>query len=97
MTNIGRPGKLAYDDNIQKCDSFLTLTWVPIAIKILEKSFGLQNVPVYPTPATQYKIHRGCVVQTTETEFHSEETARDFLESYNLVGFNEAANVLPVL
>lgn len=97
MTNIGRPGKLAYDDNIQKCDSFLTLTWVPIAIKILEKSFGLQNVTVYPTPATQYKIHRGFVVQTTETEFHSEETARDFLESYNLVGFNEAANVLPAL
>ena len=78
-------------------DSLLTLTCVPIAIKILEKSSGLQNVTVYPTAATQYKIHRGFVVQTTETEFHSEETARAFLESYNLVVFNEAVNVLPAL
>lgn len=78
-------------------DSLLTLTWVPVAIKILEKSFGLQNVTVYPTTASQCKIHMGFVVQTTETKFRSEETARDFLESYNLVVFNEAVNILPAL
>ena len=78
-------------------DSLLTLTCVPIAIKILEKSSGLQNVTVYPTAATQCKIHMGFVVQTIATEFWSEETARAFLESYNLVVFNEAVNVLPAL
>lgn len=78
-------------------DSLLTLTCLSIAIKILEKSFGLQNVTVYPTAATQCKIHMGFVVQSIETEFRSEETARAFFESYNLVVFNEAVNVLPAL
>ena len=78
-------------------DSLLTLTCVSIAIKILEKSFGLQNVTVYPTAATQCKIHMGFVVQSIETEFRSEEIARAFFESYNLVVFNEAVNVLPAL
>ena len=76
-------------------DYLIILTWIHIASQLLEKYLGLQNVKVDCTVVMQCEIHRGFVVETTETEFLSEQIASDFLESYNLVAFNETINALP--
>lgn len=62
----------------QKDDYLIIFTWVYIARQSLEKYFELQNVREDAIVAMQYKIHRGFVVKTTETEFLYEWTASDF-------------------